>query len=95
MSAHVGVDEIKKAVVDMNAAGVDPGTADRQMASFRQLFIGFCRFSVSLPPTNATPLFCLPPFLSTTVLANTFVEQIRLCLLKIIEKNISFLHYFR
>lgn len=79
MSAHVGVDEIKKAVVDMNAAGVDPGTADRQMASFRQLFIGFCRFSVSLPPTNANaaPLFCLPPFLSTTVLANTFVEQIR------------------
>lgn len=42
----MSVDEIKKAVVDMTAAGVDPGTADRQMASFRQLFIGFSLLSV-------------------------------------------------
>lgn len=41
MSANISVYEIKKAVVDMNAAGVEPGTADRQMASFRQLFVGF------------------------------------------------------
>lgn len=69
-----GVDEIKKAVVDMNAAGVDPGTADRQMASFRQLFIGFCRFSISLPPTNATPLFCLPAAFSIN---NRFSQHVR------------------
>lgn len=48
ISAHVSVsvDEIEKAVVDMTAAGVDPGTADRQMASFRQLFIGFSLLSL-------------------------------------------------
>lgn len=68
ISAHVSVsvDEIKKAVVDMTAAGVDPGTADRQMASFRQLFIGFSLLSLfHLTPSHyATTLFYLPPFLS-------------------------------